>query len=76
MSEGVTTRIFLLDSETGEYYKSPDRWVLETAEATTFENEKQALAQRERIARPKLELLVTDDKGQPRFGVRLWKNGH
>ena len=73
--QNISNQIFLVDSETGEYYKSPDRWVSDTAEATAFENESQALAQRNQIARPKLELLVTNERGQPRFGVRLWKNG-
>lgn len=68
-------RIFLRNSETGEFYKRPDQWVSKPEEATPFETHGQASEERQRIPKPKLETIAFDKNERPRFGLRLWKNG-
>ena len=75
MASNNSGRIFLRDSETGEFYKNPDAWVSNPGEATTFETHEEARRRRSSIARAKLELLVLDERGQPRSGFRLWTDG-
>lgn len=66
-------RVFLRNS--GEFYRKPDQWVPKAEQATVFETRGRALEERERIPKPKLELIVLDNREMPHFGLRLWKNG-
>jgi len=66
-------RITLCDSDTGEFYKSPGGWVSNPEEATAFASQTHALEERERIQKPRLELLIVDEKKRLRYGLRLWK---
>jgi DNA-binding response OmpR family regulator len=68
-----TVRIFLRDSNTGQFYKGADAWVQDSNHAADFETLDRALEERKRISRSKMELLATDESGRPRIGLRLWK---
>lgn len=75
MTSEYSERIFLRNSETGEFFKSPDAWVSNPDEATTFQTREQALRQRETVSEPKIDMLTLDDRGRPLFGLRLWAGG-
>jgi len=75
MTRNNSERVFLRDSETGEFYKSPDAWVSNLQEATAFETRDHALLQRLSIPKSKLDMLVLDERGRPLAGIKLWSCG-
>ena len=67
-------RIFLRDSESGEYYLHPGKWVTSPDDATIFETQDLAIQMRMQLAKSKLEMLMIDDRNTARMGIRLWED--
>ena len=73
MQDGSTTRIFLRDSETGEFYQGHGRWVANPEDAAIFETQSRAIEMRAQLPKEKIEMLVIDERGRVRMGINLWK---
>lgn len=72
----TSQRVLLRDWETGYYYKNPNSWVANPNDATNFESDERAIEERKRIHRANLDLVALDERGKPRFSMRLPAEGH
>ena len=73
MQDGGKSLILLRDSDTGEFYQHPGKWVTNPDDATAFATHDRAIQTRAQIPKAKVELFVTDEQGRPHMGIRLWE---